>query len=280
MNKLEGTVYGPYYFEVALILRRSHLISSILTNSEAWYGLSVADIEQLEQTDETFLRRVLEVGSSCPKEMLYLETGATPIRYIVKFRRLMFLHYILNEDTESLIHKCFDVQKRKPCKNDWILSVYEDLEDLQIMIDFEQIKILSNFQFKSFLKKIIAEKALSHLNDIKSKHSKVLHIEHKRLKIQEYLQPKNVVNIQSTKFLLQARTRMIDLKMNFRNRFRKDDLKCPLKCEENDSQLHLLQCKKIQSLALSSLDLPEYDHLFSDQVLEQILIAAVLEEKF
>ena len=64
MAKLEGTVYGPYYFEVALILRRSHLISSILTNCEAWYGLSNADIEHLEQIDEMYLRRVLEVKAA------------------------------------------------------------------------------------------------------------------------------------------------------------------------------------------------------------------------
>ena len=147
------------------------------------------------------------------------------------------------------------------------------------MIDFEQIKSLSNYQLKAFLKKIIGEKALSYLNKIKSNRSKVLHIEHKKLDIQEYLQPMNVVNIQSTTFLFLARTRMIDLKMNFRNKFRIDDLNCPLKCDEKDSQQHLLLCKKIQTLALSSLDLPEYDHLFSDQVLKQIRIAAVLEEK-
>ena len=271
MGKLEGTVYGPYYFEVALILRRSHLISSILTNCEAWYGLSNADIEHLEQIDEMYLRRVLEVGGSCPKEMLYLETGTTPIRFIIKFRRLMFLHYILNEKKDSLIHRCFDVQKRKPSKNDWILSVYEDLEELDIMIDFEQIKSLSNYQLKAFLKKIIGEKALSYLNKIKSNHSKVLHIEHKKLDIQEYLQPMNVVNIQSTKFLFLARTGMIDLKVNFRNKFRNYDLNFPLKCDEKDSQHHRLHYKKIQTLALSSLDWPAYDHLNSDQVLDKFV---------
>ena len=53
MAKLEGTVYGPYYFEVALILRRSHLISSILTNSEAWFNLKNEELEKLEQADES-----------------------------------------------------------------------------------------------------------------------------------------------------------------------------------------------------------------------------------
>ena len=72
MEKLGSIVYGPYYFEVAMIFRSSHLINGILTNSEAWYGLTKANKEQLEQVDEMLLRRVLEVGSCCPKEMLYL----------------------------------------------------------------------------------------------------------------------------------------------------------------------------------------------------------------
>ena len=86
---------------------------------------------------------LLKTPKESSKELLYLEPGTTPIRYIVKFRRLMFLHYILNEKKDSLIHRCFDAQKRKPCTNDWIRSVYEDIEELKIMIDFEKIKINS-----------------------------------------------------------------------------------------------------------------------------------------
>ena len=64
--KMDKLVNGPYYFEVAMIFRSSHLINGMLTNSEAWYGLTKANVEQL-------LRRILEVGSCCPKEMFYLE---------------------------------------------------------------------------------------------------------------------------------------------------------------------------------------------------------------
>ena len=69
---LGGTIYGPYYFEVGLILRKSLFIKSVLTNSESWYGLKETEIEQLEQVDEMLLRKLLEVGLGCPKEMLFL----------------------------------------------------------------------------------------------------------------------------------------------------------------------------------------------------------------
>ena len=57
---------------VHFILREAMLVNGILTNSEAWYGLSDSKIELLEQVDEQFLRIFLEVGKGCPKEMLYL----------------------------------------------------------------------------------------------------------------------------------------------------------------------------------------------------------------
>ena len=73
------------------------LISSMLLNSEAWIGITQANIDILEQVDETLLRRVLETPSSTPKPSLYLELGCLPIRFIIMKRRILFLHYIYTE---------------------------------------------------------------------------------------------------------------------------------------------------------------------------------------
>ena len=277
---LDGTVFGPFIFEVALILRSSLLLNGILTNSEAWYGLEDSDIEELEQVDEIYLRKILEVGSGCPKEMLYLETGSIPIRFIIICRRLMFLHYILNEDSESLIYKCLEAQMRRPCRNDWINSVEKDFKELDIMLTFEDIKALSKQQFKTFVDKTIEQKALEYLNKIKLKHSKVLHIEHTSLNLQEYLQPQNIQNIPLAKFIFHARTRMLDVRMNFRNKYKNDDIKCPLKCDTEDDQKHLLECDKIMSNLISTPEIAKYEDLFAKDVTKQITIAGILEEKY
>ena len=193
---LEGTVYGPFHFEVALILRSSLLLNGILTNSEAWYGLKTAAYEKLEQVDEQLLRRILEVGRGCPKEMLYLETGSIPIRFLIQYKRLMFLHYILTEDEESLISRFHRAQCKNPCKNDWSISVDNDFKELGISLSFDAIKSMKKEKFGTFLKELIEEKALCYLNNIKIKHSKVLNILHRSLSLQEYLMPENVQNIQ------------------------------------------------------------------------------------
>ena len=62
---LEETIFGPYIFEIGLILRQSLFLNSILTNSESWYGLKESDIEHLEQVDEMLLRKLVEVGQGC-----------------------------------------------------------------------------------------------------------------------------------------------------------------------------------------------------------------------
>ena len=61
------------------------------------------------------------------------------------------------------------------------------------------------------------------MNKLKLSHSKVESVEHKSLELQEYFQPQNMESIQLSKFLFQARTRMLELKCNFKNKHSKKD---------------------------------------------------------
>ena len=73
IDMLHEISFGHSYFEVANLLRHSLFLSSILLNSEVWYGLTLTDIEQLEVVDQFLLKRILEAPSSTPKASLYLE---------------------------------------------------------------------------------------------------------------------------------------------------------------------------------------------------------------
>jgi hypothetical protein len=144
---LSDMCFGPFHFEAALIFRDSMLINSILTNSEAWYRLKQQEVDILEKCDENLLRMFFETPCTTPKCMLYLETGRKPIRYIIMTRRLMFLHYIINEN--SLIYRFFKSQERNPTKGDWYSKILEDFEELEIFLTLDQIKESSTFHFNS-----------------------------------------------------------------------------------------------------------------------------------
>ena len=69
-----------------------------------------------------------------------------------------------------------------------------------------------------------ASKALEELNSIKARHSKVLHIVHRKLTIQKYLGGTDASSLDS-KFLFVLRSRMVHLKAYYRYKY--GDNICP-----------------------------------------------------
>ena len=88
----------------------------MLFNSEAWYNLTETELNLLETIDLQFLRQLLKAPKGTPKEMLFLELGCMPYRDIIRERRLGFLHYILNEDQESMVNRFFHTQMKMRTK--------------------------------------------------------------------------------------------------------------------------------------------------------------------
>ena len=110
---------GNHYVEIGILLRNLSLINSILVNSEVWYPIDENQLRSLEQIDEELLLKILEVSSSTPRKILYLELGIIPIKNIVKCRRIMYLHHILTVGKEKLLYRFFQAQNRSPSKGDW-----------------------------------------------------------------------------------------------------------------------------------------------------------------
>ena len=129
----------------------SLLLNSILLNSEAWYSPPIKDIEELEKVDCSLLRQILEAPSGTPNCMLYLELGCIPIRFLVKQRGLMFLHYLLQQDGDTLLFKVLNSQIEESVKGDWIEQIYTDIEEVGIIWSLEEIQRLymTSLNFKN-----------------------------------------------------------------------------------------------------------------------------------
>ena len=179
-----------------------------------------------------------------------------------------------------MINRLLKIQMENPSKQDWIHSVEKDLEFLDIFLSYDDIQELSKFQFKSFLDKATEAKALMYLNNVKLKHSKVLHIRHEELIMHPYLLPKGAWDNQLSKFLFQARTRMLDLRANFKKKHIMNGLECALGCGEEESQEHLLSCGKIPESSITGKIISKYQDLFSTDVESQMNIAAIMKERF
>ena len=152
INILETVSFGKYYFQIAMTLRESMFLNGILTNCEVWYNLKKSEIEDLEELDRMLLRKIFNTQITCPKEALYLESGAVPISVIVKSRRLNYLHYLVKEDEETMLSKFFYAQWNSEVKNDWTCQVRLDLADFCLPEDLDFIKSKSEYSFKKIVK--------------------------------------------------------------------------------------------------------------------------------
>ena len=140
MDILNSTFFGKYHFEVALVLRSSLLLSSILLNSEAWINISQQNIRQLEQMDEMLLSRILESEANTSNTMKYLELGVYPIRFELKKRSVLFLQYILQQNKSSMIYQVLKATWENPIKNDFVKMCQKYLIDLDINLSSSEIE--------------------------------------------------------------------------------------------------------------------------------------------
>ena len=216
----------------------------MLTNVESWYGLTGKEVETLEKVDEQLLRRILSAHSKTAIPALYLELGCVPLRFIIMQRRIGFLWYIMNEPEDSLIRNVFNAQLAHPAKGDWCGQVRADMEKLEIKASFDTLSRWSVHQLKSTLKSAVVSKAFAYLSDIQKEKSKIKEIKYSCLKLQSYLSAERSTTIKEKSQMFRARTRMMDLKANFK--LGQTDLSCS-RCStgEEETQRHVLSCPAV-----------------------------------
>ena len=282
ISLLEEISFGENYFEMALLFRNSMLINSLLSSSEVLYNVEKKHIDKLERCDKDLFARVLGVPSTCSSEAFYLETGVLPIKFILQGRRLMYYRDLLRKSESELVKKFFDTQKKFTSKNDWIIQVQNDLKDLNIDKTEEEIIKMTKYSYKKLIKNKLKINATHSLFYDKSeeKRSKIKNLT--SFKLQNYLRT-NKFTTKQKKLLFSLRTRSIDVKNNYKNKFQ-FNMKCRMCEDENsiDSEEHYLKCSKILENFDDNEDIlnAKYEDIFSQNIDEQISITRIFETIF
>ena len=103
----------------------------------------------------------------------------------------MFLHHILQQKKDTLLHKFFMTQMKFQTQNDWVSSVLEELDKLVIDFELEQIENMSKEKYKSIVKERVELIAFEYLIDKKegrtSDNAKGKYLTYKYLEMAEYL---------------------------------------------------------------------------------------------
>ena len=96
------------------ILRDSMFISVITYNLEVSINMTKSDIKALDDLDLSLMRKAMCLSSKSSRPLIYLETGIISVEYILKKKRIMYLHHLLNCDDSSLSESVLLAQIKCP----------------------------------------------------------------------------------------------------------------------------------------------------------------------
>ena len=177
--------------------------------------------------DEMLLRFLLSAHSKTPLEMLYLESGAIPVKFILASRRLNYFYEILDRDEEELTKRVVMEQIENTLDGDFVDLVRKDCEKLQLK--FETDCRLS----KDDVKEKVRNAAFSYLKALQETHSKSKGVKYSHLETQNYL-TSSLFDNEETKILFSLRTKMHEgFKANFPSMHMEKSR--PLNCEDEDN---------------------------------------------
>ena len=243
VSSLQERPYGKHSYLAASLMRDAMLLGGMLSNSEAWINVTKADLTSLQKPD-TFLQKELLSASGNPSNaFMSLELGFIPVKYIIMYKRLAFLHYILSQNINSMVKQVYIALKSESKRGDFHDQVVQDKKETNITFNEKEICDHTHNQWKTIVKSRVKELALRNLVEENSTKEKTKQIEFKELKMSKYLR-KNT-NSQISKIIFSIRSKTFDIK--FWQEWKYNDNAC-VTCGVNAEDMdHFLQCQAYEN---------------------------------
>ena len=234
---------GHHMYSTMKLLHQAIFLNGTLVNMETWPHCSEGRVALFERAEQSLFRKVLSAHSKTPVECLYLELGIVPFRFHLMKKRIMYYQTIMKRDENEITRLVVCRQKERKLKGDFYPQVLEDMNYLNINEDDISG---SKDVLKAKIEKAVDTNALKFLLQKAESHSKVRSSLYSDLKGMEYMEDQRfhpeVVNM-----LFQFRTRMYNVKNNFRSNYKQSNILCPLCKKEEDTQEHMFTCQVINS---------------------------------
>ena len=131
------------------------VLPALLYNSETWVDINTGTVETLENIQNYFVRRLLQVPESTPKPSLLSETGLISMKYRIWTRKLIFVNTLKNMQDGTLAKEIFDEQVKRgwPGLAKEATTICQDLELPNIIVER-----IGKRNWESMVKKAAKEK--------------------------------------------------------------------------------------------------------------------------
>ena len=215
------------------------IIPIITYDSELW-NPNKKETKQIDQVLDNIIKRILMVPTSTPREATYIETGLKDMESNRTQKRINMMNRI-EKNKNNLISTITDIDNNQNWKNITI----QTMEKIGLTTD-ELKKLTTKHQQKKRVTEVIERDFKNRMNSAGNSKSKVKHLLEGINNWKVGTRPKymNQLNRFQVSTIFKARTRMLDIKNNFRGKY--NNLTCRGCGEVNETQEHVLnECKSI-----------------------------------
>ena len=90
---------------VRMLLMEAMVGPALLSSTEAWVNIRKEEFERINRGHYLVLRKVFEQRDNTPSYGILAETGYWPYSYVVVYKKLMYLHLLINSDEIRIARK-------------------------------------------------------------------------------------------------------------------------------------------------------------------------------
>ena len=193
----------------------------------------------LQNSRLNYLRNVMEVSRAVPIAALYLDLGVLPIRYEIDMRQLFFLKGILSKDPCDQVKLAYGEMKKFGFEKNWANNMFGLRKAYNIPLNDTNVQDMSHKDCKHLVKSTLVRHAFLELKKESAINKKTNHLEFVLLKPASCLFD---LDPQFPRLIFKVRTRMFDIKVNFRKKYKQDEF-CPFCGNGNENIQHVFSCE-------------------------------------
>ena len=160
MAECNDASMGKFALNSILLLYKTVFLKTVLFNSETWNNLNKNDISKLSSIQNKYIKWMLHTPRGTCTSFTLLELGLLPVSSEIEYRKLCFLHHILNLPDDDPVKEAYEDQKLYSCEPNWYNEVCVLLGKYGIEVNEGNIRSLSKKKWKGIIHDAITQNAL------------------------------------------------------------------------------------------------------------------------
>merc|ERR1711954_295144 len=163
------------------------VIPFLLNSADTWIGMSRGSEDILNDLYKMFLRRILQVPTSCPIPLMFFELGIMlPMNEVTK-KKLMFLFHISHLERGTISRDLYEIQKRHKALPSIVQECEEHLKKMGLsLLDMENS---GKMQWRNIIHQKLAKKNTQDLLKMMKKYKKISYkdLEGEKCELKDYM---------------------------------------------------------------------------------------------